>query len=107
MALATTGRQAYILRGGRMAEPRKIEVHGPPQRVRANGHAWNLRAYARATPKQRAEGAWQPYVLIPPVLDTTPKSFGDMRPPGYWSRGRWIEVRQVLPQEFWAKYLGG
>ena len=40
-----------------------------------------------------ASGAWKPYTLVPPVLDTTPKSFREMRSPGYWSRGRWVDIR--------------
>jgi hypothetical protein len=53
-----------------------------------------------------ADGSWRPYRLIPPVLDTTPKSFADMKPPGYWSGtlGRFVEVRQVSEAEFWATH---
>jgi hypothetical protein len=76
--------------------PHNIGAHGPPQRVRAGGHVWNMRAAALGQP---------PYVLIPPMLDTTPKRFADMRPPGNWNRGLWIGVRQVTEEEFWSAYI--
>ena len=35
--------------------------------------------------------------------DETPKTFADMKPPGYWSAssGRFITVRLVTDEEFW------
>jgi len=69
-----------------------IEAHGPPERVRASGHIWNLRAYVEATPEERESDVEAIHSSAAHARYHT-KSFSDMRPPGYWSRGRWVDVQ--------------
>ncbi len=79
----------------------------PPGRTRAREFAHDLMCYSRATRQQHADGSRKPWILIPPKrLDETPKTFAELKPPGYYSAtlGRFVGVRRVTAAEFWAKH---